>query len=115
VSTQTDRHATAHQPASDPCPAAVTILLAVLFPERGALANATEWRWKRVIGVLAGAWVVKASNHVPAASLAADPDVNGGRRVVFVSSDGEAAAASVAALAEQLGFAPVNLVRFAGE
>src|SRR3546814_6110026 len=38
-----------------------------------------------------------------------DPHVKGGRRVVFLSSDDEGATASVAALAERLGFAPVNL------
>jgi 8-hydroxy-5-deazaflavin:NADPH oxidoreductase len=56
-----------------------------------------------------GASCVKGFNHLPAGTLAADPKVQGGRRVVFLSSDDEAAAATVAALAEQLGFAPVNL------
>jgi predicted dinucleotide-binding enzyme len=56
-----------------------------------------------------GARLVKGFNHLPAGTLAADPNVRGGRRVVFLSSDDEGAAALVAALAEQLGFAPVNL------
>jgi len=56
-----------------------------------------------------GARLVKGFNHLPAGTLAADPNVSGGRRVVFLSSDDEGAAALVAALAEQLGFAPVNL------
>ena len=56
-----------------------------------------------------GAKFVKGFNHLPAGTLAADPNVKGGRRVVFLSSDDEGAAAPVAALAEQLGFAPVNL------
>jgi 8-hydroxy-5-deazaflavin:NADPH oxidoreductase len=56
-----------------------------------------------------GASFVKGFNHLPAGTLAADPKVQGGRRVVFLSSDDEAAAATVAALAEQLGFAPVHL------
>lgn len=56
-----------------------------------------------------GASLVKGFNHLPASTLAAAPKVEGGRRVVFLSSDDEAAAATVAALAEQLGFAPVNL------
>ena len=60
-----------------------------------------------------GAAVVKAFNHLPAATLAKDPAVNGGRRVLFLSSDDENATARVAALAEQLGFAPVGLARLA--
>lgn len=56
-----------------------------------------------------GARFVKGFNHLPARLLAADPDVTGGRRVVFLSSDDEGAIAPVAALAEQLGFAPVAL------
>jgi predicted dinucleotide-binding enzyme len=56
-----------------------------------------------------GARLVKGFNHLAAGTLAADPNVRGGRRVVFLSSDDEGAAALVAALAEQLGFAPVNL------
>jgi predicted dinucleotide-binding enzyme len=39
----------------------------------------------------------------------ADPVVEGGRRVVFLSSDDEDAIAPVAALAKHLGVAPVNL------
>ena len=60
-----------------------------------------------------GAAVVKAFNHLPAATLGKDPSVNGGRRVVFLSSDDEDATARVAALAEQLGFAPVGLGKLA--
>lgn len=57
-----------------------------------------------------GAKVVKAFNHVAAATLAQGPTTPaGGRRVVFVSSDDDAASASVAALAERLGFAPIEL------
>ncbi|ASL47712.1 Pyrroline-5-carboxylate reductase [Burkholderia sp. AD24] len=57
-----------------------------------------------------GAKVVKAFNHVGAATLAQGPTTPaGGRRVVFVSSDDDAASASVAALAERLGFAPIEL------
>jgi len=55
--------------------------------------------------------LVKAFNHLVAATLAADPDVNGGRRVVFVSSDDGKAMATVSALAEQLGSALVRLGR----
>ncbi|CAE6815810.1 hypothetical protein R75465_05603 [Paraburkholderia aspalathi] len=56
-----------------------------------------------------GARFVKGFNHLPAAVLAADPSVNGGSRVVFLSSDDENAVAPVTALAEQLGFAPISL------
>jgi 8-hydroxy-5-deazaflavin:NADPH oxidoreductase len=41
--------------------------------------------------------------------LATDPVVEGGHRVVFLSSDDEDAVAPVADLAKQLGFAPVEL------
>jgi 8-hydroxy-5-deazaflavin:NADPH oxidoreductase len=63
-----------------------------------------------VAKAFAGAKLVKAFNHLPAATLAQGPTTpQGGRRVVFVSSDDEAASASVAALADRLGFAPVEL------
>jgi predicted dinucleotide-binding enzyme len=56
-----------------------------------------------------GAKVVKGFNHLIASTLAADPVVEGGHRVVFLSSDDEGAIAPVAGLAKQLGFAPVKL------
>jgi predicted dinucleotide-binding enzyme len=56
-----------------------------------------------------GAKLVKGFNHLIAATLAADPIVEGGHRVAFLSSDDEDATAPVAALAKQLGFAPVKL------
>jgi 8-hydroxy-5-deazaflavin:NADPH oxidoreductase len=56
-----------------------------------------------------GAKVVKAFNHLPAATLGGDPAEKGGRRVVFLSSDDRESSASVAALAEQLGFAAIEL------
>jgi predicted dinucleotide-binding enzyme len=60
-----------------------------------------------------GAKVVKGFNHLGASALAADPVVAGGHRVVFLASDDdEEAVAPVAALARQLGFAPVHLGRF---
>src|SRR6202140_2617608 len=58
-----------------------------------------------------GAKFVKGFNHLVAATLAADPIVEGGHRVVFLSSDDEDAIAPVADLAKQLGFAPVELGR----
>ncbi|WP_419757584.1 NADPH-dependent F420 reductase [Acidisoma sp.] len=113
------------------------IILAVPFGTHKEVATAIEsWKGKIVIdatnayGVpleelgnlpssvalsraFPGAALVKAFNHLPAATLAADPAVHGGRRVVFLSSDDEDATARVAALAEQLGFAPVGLGKLA--
>ncbi|MGH7082859.1 MAG: NADPH-dependent F420 reductase [Acetobacteraceae bacterium] len=108
------------------------IILAVPFWEHREVAKAlASWQGKTIIdamnvlvpvedlsGLLSsavvaeafpGARLVKGFNHLPAGTLAADPNVRGDRRVVFLSSDDEGAAAPVAALAEQLGFAPVNL------
>ena len=56
-----------------------------------------------------GARLVKGFNHLVAAVLAQDPAVHGGRRVVFLSSDDDAAATEIGALAEKLGFAPIQL------
>lgn len=110
-----------------------TIFLAVPFGEHGDVAKAVpSWEGKTIIdatnayGVIpdeldglpssaivakafTGARLVKGFNHLPAATLAADPIVEGGHRVVFLSSDDEGAIAPVAALAKQLGFAAVNL------
>lgn len=113
-----------------------TIFLAVPFWEHREVAkNLASWQGKTIIDAMnvigvpveqlsglpssafvakafPGARVVKGFNHLPAGTLAADPNVQGGRRVVFLSSDDDAAAALVAGLAEQLGFAPVNLGKF---
>ena len=62
---------------------------------------------------LPGARLVKGFNHLAAKTLIADPAVNGGRRVVFLSTDEEDAAAPVSALADRLGFAPVWLGKLA--
>jgi len=110
-----------------------TIILAVPFWEHREVAKALpDWAGKTVIDAtnafgippeeldglpssaflakaLPGARLVKGFNHLAAATLAADPSVEGGHRVVFLSSDDEDATARVAALAKQLGFAPVNL------
>ena len=56
-----------------------------------------------------GASFVKGFNHLIAATLATDPVVAGGHRVVFLSGDDDDAIAPVAAMAKQLGFAPVKL------
>ncbi len=100
------------------------IFLAVLFEgHREVAKNLASWQGKTIIDAMngfgvssavvaqafPGARLVKGFNHLFARTLATDPQVKGGRRVVFLSSDDEGAAASVAALAERLGFAPVNL------
>ncbi|TDV05473.1 NADPH-dependent F420 reductase [Paraburkholderia caballeronis] len=56
-----------------------------------------------------GGRLVKGFNHLVAATLAQDPAVHGGRRVVFLASDDDSAAAEIGALAERLGFAPIKL------
>ncbi|KPG95617.1 NADP oxidoreductase coenzyme [Pseudomonas sp. RIT-PI-q] len=56
-----------------------------------------------------GARLVKGFNHLGAAVLGQDPTVKGGRRVVFLASDDDDAAAEVGALAENLGFSPIKL------
>lgn len=109
-----------------------TIILAVRFEEHGNVAKALpNWEGKTVIdamnsqapleeldGLLSSAFVataftgaklVKGFNHLAAATLATDAVVEGGHRVVFLSSDDEEAIAPVADLARQLGFAPVQL------
>jgi len=111
-----------------------TIILAIPFGEHGAVAKALpDWQGKTIIDAtnallpvedldglpssaflaraFAGARLVKGFNHLIAATLAADPVVDGGHRVVFLSSDDEDATAPVADLARQLGFAPINLGR----
>jgi 8-hydroxy-5-deazaflavin:NADPH oxidoreductase len=55
-----------------------------------------------------GAKVVKAFNQLPVKDLAS-PVPNGGKRVVFVSSDDEDASAKVARLVKDLGFAPIEV------
>lgn len=107
-----------------------TIILAVPFGEHREVAKAlTSWKGKTVIdatngygeeldGLLSsefaaksftGAGFVKGFNHLGAATLATDPIVGGAHRVVFLASDDPDAIAPVAALAKQLGFAPVTL------
>ncbi|HEU0197555.1 MAG TPA: NADPH-dependent F420 reductase [Nevskiaceae bacterium] len=108
------------------------IILAVLFEGHHEVAKALpNWQGKTIIDAMntndpveeldglpssafaakafPGARFVKGFNHLPAGTLATDPNVKGGHRVVFLSSDDEDAAALVANLARRLGFAPVNL------
>jgi len=60
-----------------------------------------------------GAKLVKAFNQLPFKVLASPLPDNIGRRVVFVSSDHEDASATVAALAETLGFAAIEVGKIA--
>jgi predicted dinucleotide-binding enzyme len=64
---------------------------------------------KAVAKAFIGGRLVKGFNHLVAAVLDQDPAVHGGRRVVFLASDDDGAAAEVAALAEKLGFSPIKL------
>lgn len=68
---------------------------------------------KVIANALPGARLVKAFNHLPAGKLAQDPAVDGGRRVIFLSSDDDSAASTVASLVDELGYAPVNLGKIA--
>lgn len=56
-----------------------------------------------------GATLVKTLNQLPATVLAKDPAQDGGRRVMFVSSDDDASGALIARLVEELGFAAIKL------
>jgi len=64
-----------------------------------------------VASQLPGARLVKAFNTLPAAVLAAEPDSDGGRRTIFVSSNDAEATAAAAELIDALGFAPLTLGR----
>jgi predicted dinucleotide-binding enzyme len=56
-----------------------------------------------------GARVVKAFNHLPAHLISADPQANGGRRVLFFAGDDAEAKSAVSGLIEQLGFFGIDL------
>jgi 8-hydroxy-5-deazaflavin:NADPH oxidoreductase len=64
---------------------------------------------KFVARAFTGGRLVKGFNHLGAAVLGQDPAVHGGRRVVFLASDDDAAEAEIAALAQNLGFSPIKL------
>jgi 8-hydroxy-5-deazaflavin:NADPH oxidoreductase len=109
------------------------IFLAVGFEAHQGVATAlTSWAGKTIIDVtnaygvppeklggqpsskviaqaFTGGRLVKGFNHLGATVLGHDPAVHGGRRVVFLASDDDGAAADVAALAKKLGFSPVEL------
>lgn len=56
-----------------------------------------------------GSRLVKGFNHLAAAVFNQDPAVNVGKRAVFLASDDAVAAAEIAELAKDLGFAPIQL------
>ncbi len=109
------------------------IFLAVRFESHPDVAKAlSDWAGKIIVDVtntygidpaelggpsssrvvaqaFAGARLVRGFNHLVAGVLEQDPVVHGGRRVVFLSSDDDGAAVEIATLAEQLGFAPIQL------
>ncbi len=113
------------------------VLLAVPFAQHRAVAEMRpSWQGQIVVDVmnaygvpveelgglpssaavaraLPGARLVKGFNHLGAKVLGSNPDVEGGRRVVFLSSDDDQAAAEIKALAEELGFAPIWLGKLA--
>lgn len=64
---------------------------------------------KVVAQAFTGGRLVRGFNHLVAAVLDQDPAVHGGRRVVFLASDDDGAAAEIGALAENLGFSPIQL------
>jgi predicted dinucleotide-binding enzyme len=109
------------------------IFLAVRFESHPDVAKALpSWQGKTIIDVtntygvspedlggqsssrviaqaFTGARLVRGFNHLVAAVLEQDPTVQGGRRVVFLASDDDGAAAQIGALAENLGFSPIQL------
>src|SRR4051812_15238910 len=64
---------------------------------------------KAVAQAFTGARLVKGFNHLVAGVLEQDPAGHGGRRVVFLASDDDGAAGEIGALAEDLGFSPIQL------
>ncbi|MET3233500.1 UNVERIFIED_ORG: putative dinucleotide-binding enzyme [Burkholderia sp. 1263] len=109
------------------------VFLAVRFESHQDVANAlSTWQGKTIVDVtnaygvppeelggqpssrvvaqaFTGGRLVKGFNHLGAAVLDQDPAVHGGRRVVFLASDDDGAAAEIGTLAENLGFSPIKL------
>jgi len=109
------------------------IFLAVRFESHPEVAKALpSWKGKTIVDVtntygvspeemggpsssrvvaqaFTGGKLVRGFNHLVAAVLEQDPATHGGRRVVFLASDDDGAAAEIGALAEKLGFAPIQL------
>jgi predicted dinucleotide-binding enzyme len=73
-------------------------------------ANVGNLSTSQVVAALApGARVVKAVNNMTASNLAADPVVNGARRVAFISADDDGAKKRVEILLKGLGYSVVDL------
>ena len=109
------------------------VLLAVRFESHQDVAKALPtWQGKTIVDVtnaygvspdelggqpsskvvaqaFAGGRLVKGFNHLAAAVLGQDPAVHGGRRVVFLASDDDAAETEMGTLAQNLGFSPIKL------
>jgi len=66
-----------------------------------------------VAAAFAGADVVKTFNQLPAKLLAMNPAAQGGRRVMFVAGDSQAASGAIAKLVDDLGFAALVLGKIA--
>ena len=58
-----------------------------------------------------GSHVVKGFNHLPAEQLGINPSLPSQRQAIFLSSNEPDASRTIAALARELGFAPVELGR----
>jgi len=114
--------------------AAEVIILALPFVAVETLTSRADWTGKLVVdatnaygvspeylagrlssdvvaAALPGATVVKSFNQLPAALLARDAAQDGGRRVMFVAGNDDAANQAVKALAGQLGFSPIVVGR----
>jgi 8-hydroxy-5-deazaflavin:NADPH oxidoreductase len=122
------------QSIEDACKAEI-IFLAVPFPAHKDVAKQLkQWKNKIIVDTtntfhatpeelgsalsseivsqaFAGARLVKGFNHLPAAQLGTNPRTEGQRQAVFLSSNDADASATVAAVATQLGFAPIELGR----
>lgn len=109
------------------------IFLAVRFESHPDVAKALpSWRGKTIVDVtnaygvpieqlggqpsaravaqaFTGGKLVKGFNHLAASILGQDPAVHGGRRVVYLASDDDSAAAEIGELAKDLGFSPIQL------
>jgi predicted dinucleotide-binding enzyme len=109
------------------------LFLAVRFESHPEVAKALPtWRGKTIVDVtnaygvppeklggqpsskflaqaFAGGRLVKGFNHLVASVLEQGSAVRGGKRVVFLAGDDEAATQEVGALAKRLGFAPIPL------
>lgn len=60
-------------------------------------------------GLVPGARLVKAFNHLPPPLLSGDPQAEGGKRVLFYSGDDAQAKAEVGQLIDRIGFFGVDL------